>query len=408
MSHNPTITEAQLKQAIGLARNYHVHNGSALLDELEKLWGFRPKLDTLNKLLHRRRWPVLARYMKRIGGTTAAPRPPTLDERRAELRSHRTTREERDALSEALDRIEALEAAARTFERFTAEPLRAVVPAVLHTGRRPAAAVAMLSDVHAEERIVRSDAIPNDYSLAIAERRVARFFAGVEWLIKHAGGAAFDIDTLVLWLGGDLISGDIHDELLERGEVPPAEATLIVRDWLAAGIKRVRAALPSMQVLVPCSYGNHARTTRKMRPSTNYGHSWEWLLYNVLAGDFSADKSVRFHVTRDDMQYVDVHGFSLAFHHGHNMRYAGGIGGITIPAIKAMHRWQQWRDCDYYHFGHFHTRLDLGQIAFNGSVVGPSPFGFAIGAAPEAPAQNFYVLDAHRGKTLVSPVWVAE
>jgi len=81
---------------------------------------------------------------------------------------------------------------------------------------------------------------------------------------------------------------------------------------------------------------------------------------------------------------------------------------VTIPAIKAVHRWQAWRDCDYYHFGHFHERIDLDQIAFNGSVIGPSPYGMAIGAKPSHAVQSFYVLDAKRGKTMCCPIWVEE
>ena len=331
---------------------------------------------------------------------------PTIAELGATERDRRTESEARRDLRRTLKHVDELEDTIRAYERYTAEPIRPIRPAVLRTGKRPAAAVALLSDIHAEESVLRTEAIANEYSLPIAERRVSRFFAGVTWLIKHA--PAFDVDTLVLWLGGDLISGDIHDELLERCEVPPAEATLIVRDWLVAGFRSVLAALPDMRIVVPCSCGNHSRTTQKMRAATGYGHSWEWLLYQVLGHDFRGEPRIQFHATRDEMQYVDVHGFSLAFHHGHRMRYNGGIGGVTIPAVKACHRWEQWRQCDFFNFGHFHTRIDLGQIAFNGSVIGPSPYGFAIGAAPEPPQQSFYLLDDKRGKTMASPVWVAE
>jgi len=340
--------------------------------------------------------------------TTATPHvtpPPSIEALGTNARHRRERNDARRDLDRALRRIDALRDVVSTYERYTAEPLRPVEPVTLREGKRPAVAVALLSDVHAEERVDETDAIPNRYNLAIAERRVARFFAGVVWLTQTAG-ATFDIGTLVLWLGGDFISGDIHDELLERCEVPPGEAMLTVRAWLAAGISRTLRDLPGVAIRVPCSVGNHGRTTKSMRAATGYGHSWEHVLYRVLAADFRDEPRVSFHVTHDEMQYVRVFDATLAFHHGHRMRYSGGIGGITIPAVKAAFRWDKWRAVDYYHFGHFHTRIDLGQIAFNGSVIGPSPYGFAIGAAPEAPQQSFYVLDAARGKTMASPVWV--
>ncbi len=345
--------------------------------------------------------------------TTPAPAPapalprPTLDDQRRKHADRSQATQARADLRRALDKIDTLDRIVREYERYTAEPIRPVPPVVLRGGRREAVAVALLSDVHAEERIARTPAIPNEYSLAIAERRVMRFFAGVVWLIQHAGGA-FDVRTLVLWLGGDLITGDIHDELLERAEVPPGEATLLVRDWITAGVQSILDALPGVAISMPCSVGNHGRTTKRMNAATGYGHSWEWLMYQIIAHDFRDEPRVQIHASQDEMQYVEVLDRTLAFHHGHRMRYNGGIGGITVPAIKAMHRWEQWRECDYYHFGHFHTRLDLGKIAFNGSVIGPNPYGFAIGAAPEPPAQSFYLLDAKRGKTMASPIWVGE
>ena len=368
---------------------------------------------TLRALGWRRRQRANGRYYwapRDATPTPAAPTPaaPTLDDQREARRDQRSAREARASLRRALDRIETLEATRAAYERFTAEPIRRIEPITLHAGLRPAVAVALLSDVHAEERVWRTEAIPNEYDLAIAKRRTARFFAAVVWLLRAARRSDFSIDALVLWLGGDFISGAIHDELLERAEVPPAEATLTVRDWLVSGMQYLLAELPDVRLKVPCSVGNHSRTTQRVRPSTGYGHSWEWLLYQMIGHAFRDDPRVQVHATPDEMQYVEVFDFTLAFHHGHNIRYNGGIGGITIPAVKAMHRWQAWRECDYYHFGHFHTRLDLDQIAFNGSVIGPSPYGMARGYTPSPPVQSFYLLDAKRGKTGIHPVWVAE
>jgi len=317
----------------------------------------------------------------------------------------RATAADRD-LRIALDHIEDLERLVGVYENFSAEPIRPVKPTRLKKGKRPAAAVALLSDLHIEERVDRTPAIQNEYNLAIAEARLGRFFAALVPLIRSA--RMFDVGTLVLWLGGDIITGSIHDELLERAEVPPGEATMLARDWLVDGIRKLLAKLPETDLVIPCSIGNHGRTTKKMHAATGYGHSWEWVLYQMVAREFYDEPRVQVHSSPDEMQYVEVLDRTLAFHHGHRLRYNGGIGGITIPAVKAVHRWEQWRDCDYYHFGHFHTRIDLGQIAFNGSLIGPSPYGFAIGAAPEPPQQSFYILDDKRGKTMSCPVWVAE
>jgi hypothetical protein len=327
---------------------------------------------------------------------------------RTETRLRRERTQVRSALEKAYAEIDALEDTVAAFEQLAAARPARIAPHAFGGTQRHATAVALLSDVHAEERVVRTDAIHNEYDLEIAQRRVGRFFSGVTWLVQHAA-RDFAIDGLVLWLGGDLITNQLHEESAETGALPPAEAILVVRDWIVSGVRQLLAELPDVpRIAIPCSIGNHGRTTKRMRATTGYGHSWEWLMYHVLAGDFAGEPRVSVHATRDLIQYQDVYGYRLAFHHGHSMRYNGGVGGITIPATKQVLRWQQWQRCDYYHFGHFHTQLDLGAYAFNGSVIGPNAYALSIGASPEPPQQSFYLLDSKRGKTHVCPVWVGE
>jgi len=333
------------------------------------------------------------------------PAPPVADD----LRSRRAEHDRREAAARAeraLERVEQLEAELVAVTAGLSAPLPRLEPARLRDGKRRATAVALLSDVHFEERVERSDVIPNEYGPAIADRRLARFFAGTAWLAQHA--PAFDIGELVLWLGGDMISGQIHDENVETSELPPAVASLQVAGRITSGIRQLLADLPGVTLTVPCSLGNHARTTKTVRAATGYGHSWEWLIYSMIAKDLAGEPRVRVHLAPEELCYVETLDFTLAFHHGHRIKWQGGIGGVTVPAIKAAHRWDAWRAADYYCFGHYHQRIDLGQIAFNGSVIGPNAYALGLGCTPEPAQQSFFLLDERRGKTLASPVWVAE
>ena len=192
----------------------------------------------------------------------AAPAPTVADD----LRSRRAEHDRREAAARAeraLERVEQLEAELAAVTAGLSAPLPRLEPARLREGKRRATAVALLSDVHFEERVERSDVIPNEYSPAIADRRLARFFAGTAWLTQHA--PAFDIGELVLWLGGDMISGQIHDENVETSELPPAVASLQVAGRITSGIRQLLADLPGVTLTVPCSLGNHARTTKTVR-----------------------------------------------------------------------------------------------------------------------------------------------
>jgi len=53
-----------------------------------------------------------------------------------------------------------------------------------------------------------------------------------------------------------------------------------------------------------------------------------------LAAWFARDPSIEFRIAEAEWQAVDVHGYGLLFHHGHAVRYGGGVGGL-VPVDTA-------------------------------------------------------------------------
>lgn len=289
--------------------------------------------------------------------------------------------------------------------RHDSEP---VVPRGFAKGRqREGCAVILASDWHVEET-VEPDATPirNEYSLEIAEKRIDRFFSGVRWLIDFHR-PVFGIADAVMWLGGDLITGAIHDELRETSALTPTQVLPWLEARLNGGIEFLLRDRKLKRLTIPCSYGNHGRTTMKPRRATGAANSYEYLLYTHLADRWASHDRVRFEITPSAHQYVKVYDFDLHFHHGDEISYYGGVGGITIPVNKAVAQWQKVRPAHYHHFGHFHQYLDLGDTVVNGSLIGYNAYAMSIKATPEPPQQAFYVLDSKRGKTCKSPIWVS-
>src|SRR5262249_50696897 len=124
----------------------------------------------------------------------------------------------------------------------TSVPIPSIVRRELGSGLREATAVAMLSDVHCEQEGRAGETpYPNTYSLDIAERSISRFFAGYRWLIELYR-PKFQIRDLILWLGGDLMTGHIHPECIETTKgVTPIETMLWLRPRLMAGIDSLLA-----------------------------------------------------------------------------------------------------------------------------------------------------------------------
>lgn len=281
--------------------------------------------------------------------------------------------------------------------------VRKVAPVAATLCSGEAAAVAVASDWHVEE-VVRPESVNglNEFNLAIAEQRIGRFFDGVLKLteIERRG---IPIKNLVLVLGGDLMTGYIHEELQESNSLSPVQTVIWLRDRILAGMARLKAEGEFERIIVPCCYGNHGRTTRKPRFSTGAANSYEWLLYQVLA---KHAPEFEWHIAEGYHTYLDVFGRTIRIHHGDGLRYEGGIGGLTIPLEKAIAAWNKGRVADLDIFGHWHTQQQAPKWCSNGSLIGHSAFSVQIKAPFEPPMQTFFLLDAKRGRTGTWPIFV--
>ncbi len=323
-----------------------------------------------------------------------------------------TTRLKREH-ADLVERLREAEARQAVLDRFSKPVQPYKIPRYeKRSGLREGTVVALASDWHVEEHVPsRADTNFNFYDLTVADQRCSRFFNGLRWLLDH-NRAVFQIRTIVLWLGGDLITGYLRNENREENELSPVETLNWLRARLSAGIRHLLADPKTEEVIIPCSHGNHGRTTEKRQISTGAKNSFEWLLYQWLAQEFASEKRVRFVTDQSNHQYLDVEGsdrdWKLHFTHGDEVKYAGGVGGIAVPMMKAVAGWDQVRRCDYHHMGHFHQYTDYGSATVNGSLIGYNQYAMSIRAFPEPPQQAFYVLDSKRGKTAKSPIWVSE
>jgi hypothetical protein len=277
------------------------------------------------------------------------------------------------------------------------------IPVSKSTGGR-AVAVAVASDWHVEENEKpESVNFSNEYTMAIAKKRAEKFFQhSLQLVVKEQ--AVVNIDTLVVALLGDFFSGNIHEELLAACEVAPQDAMLFAQNLIASGIEFLLAN-SKLKLVIPCAVGNHSRQTHKVHISNEQGNSLEWAMYNFLAKYFAKEKRVTFVLSRSYHNYVDILGYTIRFHHGHAIQYGGGLGGITVPVIKAINRYNNDRKAYLDVFGHFHNRFDGGQFIVNGSLIGDSAFGKRLGFTGR-PEQAFFLIDQKRGKTIVAPILV--
>jgi hypothetical protein len=274
------------------------------------------------------------------------------------------------------------------------------------SGTAEGTAVLVASDWHVEERVDPATvSFQNDYNLDIATSRAKKFFRSGLRLIRLLQ-QDIKITTALVPLLGDFISNDIHEEFPEVNALTPTHAIEFAQNLLTGGIQHLLDN-SDLKLILPCHSGNHARTTRTTRFATENGHSLEYLMYRNLANHFEQKgygERVEFRVSPGYHSYAEVYGKTLRFHHGHAVNYQGGVGGIFIPAFKAISQWDKMRQADLDIFGHFHQHKDGGKFVTNGSLIGFNTYALSIKADYEPPKQTLLLLDKERGRTCSWPI----
>lgn len=322
---------------------------------------------------------------------------PTLKENREILRLRQTVRDLENQNRELHDELDTSERRAevaaslreqRAFERWERE-----------RHRQPAdhSVIVALSDWHFEEAVSRdlTNGV-NEYTPEIARQRAKRVFQKtVEYWHRYTKGAS----EIVVACLGDFITGFIHEELEETNHLSPMQATFEVLDCLKSGLDLIERETDAKHIAVPCAFGNHSRTTKKRRIKTEWRHSYEYAMYEQLQRMYATTKKIRVLPVRGYMQYMQIQGRTVRFHHGHAIKYAGGVGGITIPVVKKIARWDRERTASLDVFGHFHS-LQSGEgfkWICNGSLIGQNEYGTDCGFDPTSPKQAFIVFDRKEG-----------
>lgn len=268
-----------------------------------------------------------------------------------------------------------------------------------------ATAFMIASDWHVGE-VVRPEMVSglNEFNPTIAKERIDKFFKNSLSLYNNEK-QAINIPTIVLALLGDFLHNNLHEDSAENASMLPMEELMFVQNKIASGIQFYLDNTDA-QIIIPCASGNHARTTKKLHISSEYGNSLEYIMYHNLANYFSNEKRIKFFISMGYHTYINVYDAIIRMHHGHFIKYSGGVGGIYIPVNKAIAQWNKMKKADLDLMGHYHQQRDGGNFICNGSLIGYNPYALSIKADYEQPKQQFFLWDRKRGKTIVAPILV--
>lgn len=325
---------------------------------------------------------------------------------RMEMRSNREERELKTKYRHLLEQHEKLDAeldAALSLAAATLDPIKIDVSG---GGESEAVAFAIASDWHVEERVEAATVNGlNKYNLEVAEYRAKKFFERALRMVKKEQQDV-KIETLVLALLGDFITGRIHEENLETCDLRPMDAILFAQRLVYSGIKFLLEN-SDLKLVIPCRPGNHSRITKFVHAATEDGNALETLMYASLAQQFAGEERVTFEIQPSYHCILDVMGHTVRLHHGHAIKFGGGVGGLHIPLRKAIAQWNMTQRAELDILGHWHSySASTRNYIVNGSLIGISPYGIRIRADYEDPIQAFFLLDRARGVTVQIPLLV--
>jgi len=275
----------------------------------------------------------------------------------------------------------------------------------------PGVPTLQLSDFHWGERVFPKQVNNvNQFSVAIARERLR---SCVETAIHLCRILDRDMryPGIVVPLGGDMVSGAIHEELRASNEIPTMPTVLDLVDNLVPAIRVLADTFGA--VFLPCVSGNHGRDTYKIYAKGRNHTSFDWLLYQFLARSLSHDKRITFYIPEGSDAAYRIYAHKYVLTHGDQFRGGDGMIGALGPILRGDHKKrsrnsQIEQDYDTLVMGHWHQRIMLTRVIVNPALKGYDEYAFTNNFPFEPPAQNWWITHPEHGITWDAPIYVDE
>ena len=271
----------------------------------------------------------------------------------------------------------------------------------------------MLSDWHWGEKVTPEQVEGlNKFDLAIANRRADRIFnSSMDLLFHHMSGQHYD--GIIVKLGGDMLSGNIHEELRQTNDAPIHECVLTLAEKLTTHLMCIAGQFN--WIYVPGVVGNHGRIDRKPTAKNAVMDNYDWLVYELVrqyvTGRMGDKCNVYFDISESlDLAY-QVYGTRYLFTHGDQIKGGSGVGGFWPSMMKTAARKQErsvasgGTGFDYMTCGHFHKYGTIENIIVNGSLKGYDEWVYKMNFRYEQPIQALWVTHPTMGIIDHRPVY---
>jgi len=239
----------------------------------------------------------------------------------------------------------------------------------------------------------------NKFDMEIGHRRAQTLIErAIDLCMNHLAKPRYD--GIVFALGGDMVSGSIHEELEITNQKPIMPVVVDIIGVLIKCIDRLADAFG--RVFVPCVTGNHGRNHKKPRAKDRVFDNFDWLIYQLLAKHFDGDARITFLIPDGSDASFAVYNHRYLLTHGDQFRGGDGMIGMLGPVTrgdmkKRARNAQIDLEYDTMMIGHWH-QLHMGtRTIVNGSLKGYDEYAASNNFGFEIPQQALWITHPTEG-----------
>ena len=250
--------------------------------------------------------------------------------------------------------------------------------------------VAPLSDLHIGDNVdLAQMAGLNSYNIDIFNRRLYGWATQLLNLVELRRNVA-PVNELIIPMLGDMVSGDIHEELARTNIDNCMQQMIRGANLIAQAIMFL--APHFSKISIPCVVGNHGRMTRKPPMKDKY-MDWDYMLYQWVAAYLQNQKHITFSIPKAFINSFEVGNSNILIMHGDSISGAGSTQAIA-KGVTGLRAFLQFRTTledavltsqndmitqfDSVLMGHFHRieEIDIGTGAIHicGTMKGGDEF----------------------------------
>ena len=215
--------------------------------------------------------------------------------------------------------------------------------------------------------------------------------------------SAYPVNKLVINFLGDIVDGEgiYASQSHEQKFYLMEQMYRYGGPMLANLLNQLSSEFDSIEV--NCVPGNHGRSGKSKRDDPNRELNYDTILYEQIRAMTATNSKIKWNITWNWYQVVDINGYKFLLTHGANIR-----AWLNIPAYGIIQKGMRWKgslpeEWDYMFMGHFHTTWTLKwndfRVFMNGTWLDNDRFALEELGMDSATEQAMFCVSAKRGIT---------